>query len=116
MPTITRHGLLDEHLAGQPAVDRVKIARIELDPGQATGRHRHPCPVIGYVAAGTIRLQVADRPQQLLRPGDAFYEPANTEIPHFDNASSTEPATFIACYLLSSGETRLIEMLDHVPA
>jgi len=37
---------------------------------------------------------------------------ANTRVMHFDNASTEEPATFIAHYLLSTGDERLIEMLD----
>jgi hypothetical protein len=47
-----------------------------------------------------------------LQAGDAFLEPANVRIPHFDNLSETEAAVFIACYLLPPGEDRLIEMLD----
>ena len=92
--------------------DHVQITRIVLAPGQPAGRHRHPCPVIGCVLAGAIRLQVAGHPEQILGPGDAFYEPAHTEIPHFDNASEDDPATFVACYLLAPGESELIEMLD----
>jgi quercetin dioxygenase-like cupin family protein len=46
-----------------------------------------------------------------LQAGDAFFEPANVRIPHFDNASETDAAVFVACYLLPPGEDRLIEML-----
>jgi hypothetical protein len=47
-----------------------------------------------------------------LKAGDAFHEPRNAHIVHFDNASDTTPASFIAFYLLGAGEDRLIEMLD----
>jgi hypothetical protein len=56
------------------------------------------------VSAGAIRFQVADGPVISLQAGDAFHEPANVRIPHFDNASDTEAAVFIACYLLPPGE------------
>ena len=67
--------------------------------------------MVGCVLSGVIRFQVFDEPEQTLLTGDAFFEPANVEIPHFDNASDTEPTVFVACYLLPPGEERLIEML-----
>jgi quercetin dioxygenase-like cupin family protein len=98
-------------LTGGPPVEHVKVARVELAPGQEAGRHLHPCPVVGCILSGAIRFQVADEPETRLQAGDAFFEPAGVEVPHFDNASSTEPAVFLACYLLPPGEERLIEML-----
>jgi quercetin dioxygenase-like cupin family protein len=111
-PGIVRVQLLDAALEGRPEIGQVRGARIELAPGQAAGRHRHPCDVVGYVAAGAIRFQVEGEDEQILRAGDAFHEPAGAPIAHFDNASTDEPATFIAFYLLTPGEDRLIEMLD----
>jgi quercetin dioxygenase-like cupin family protein len=109
---IVRKHLLEAALTGEPVIERVEIARIELAPLQETGRHRHPCAVVGYVAGGTIRFQPEGGEELTLRVGDAFHEPANAPIAHFDNLSDTETATFIACYLLPPGEDRLIEMLD----
>jgi hypothetical protein len=43
--------------------------------------------------------------------GEAFYEPADTPIARFDNASETEPAAFAAFYLLPEGEDRLTELI-----
>jgi quercetin dioxygenase-like cupin family protein len=108
---IVRTRLLTAALEGHPATASVEVARIELEPGRQTGRHRHPCTVVGYVASGTIRFQVEGEPETVLRAGDAFHEPAGAPIAHFDNASDAEPATFIAFYLLPPGEERLIEML-----
>ena len=108
---IVRVSLLDAALDGQPEIGRVRSARIELGAGQEAGRHRHPCDVVGYVAAGTIRFQVEGEEEKTLRAGDAFHEPAGAPIAHFDNAAADEPATFIAFYLLPPGEDTLIEML-----
>jgi quercetin dioxygenase-like cupin family protein len=110
-PAVTRQELLDAALDGSTAVARVHISRVELAPGCAAGLHRHPCDVIGYVLTGTVRFQLADRPETLLTTGDAFHEPALAPVVRFDNASDAEPATFLACYLLPAGEDRLIEML-----
>jgi quercetin dioxygenase-like cupin family protein len=109
---IVRVPLLDAALERRPEIGRVRAARIELAPEQETGRHRHPCDVVGYVAAGTIRFHVEGEGEQILREGDAFHEPAGAPIAHFDNASEHEPATFIAFYLLPPGEDTLIEMLQ----
>ena len=108
---IDRRSLLSAEIEQATPIERVEVARIELAPSQATGRHLHPCDVVGYVVSGTIRFQIAGEPELTLEPGAAFHEPAGHEITHFDNASHRESATFVACYLMPPGETRLIEML-----
>jgi quercetin dioxygenase-like cupin family protein len=105
---IVRDRLLAVALDAGHAVERVEVARIALAPRQQTGRHHHPCPVVGYVAAGAIRFQVEGQAERVLGAGDAFHEPLNARIAHFDNASDTERAIFIAFYLLPPGEDRLI--------
>jgi quercetin dioxygenase-like cupin family protein len=102
-----------KHLLTATLADRVvEVQQIQLPPGQATGLHLHRGPVLGYIAAGTIRFQIESGPMQVLQPGDAFYEPANTRMRHFDNASATEPAIFIAFYLLADQGQELITMLE----
>ncbi len=109
---IVREPLLDAALPGGPAVERVKGARIELGPRQETGLHLHPCHTVGLITVGTIRFQVEGRPERTLHAGDAFHEPADTRMAHFDNASETDHAAFVVFYLLPPGEERLIEILD----
>jgi quercetin dioxygenase-like cupin family protein len=111
-PPIVRTALLDATLRADTEVERVKVARVELAPGQPAGLHLHPCPVVSWVIAGAIKFQVADGPVVTLQAGDAFFEPADVPIPHFDNLSAIEPAVFIASYLLGPGEDQLIEMLE----
>lgn len=45
-----------------------------------------------------------------LEAGSAFYEPADTVVVRFDNASQTQPMKFITYYLLN-GDQELIEIL-----
>jgi mannose-6-phosphate isomerase-like protein (cupin superfamily) len=92
---------------------RIEVARVELGPGQETGAHFHPCPVVGVVLEGSIRFQVDGESARLFGAGDAFFEPANTRIVAFDNALEDVPATFVACYLQDNDEQRLIVMLDN---
>jgi quercetin dioxygenase-like cupin family protein len=91
-------------------VTRVDVREITFVPGQQTGRHLHPCPVVGYIAEGAAVLQIEGQPAQPLPTGSAFYEPANATIARFDNASASAPMKFIAHYL-RNGDEALIEML-----
>ena len=107
--TIIRKELLRASL-GPRTVSSVDVREIGFAPGQQTGRHFHPCPVLGYIAEGSALLQIEGREPQSLPQGSAFHEPAGTVIARFDNASQTEPLTFIAYYLLTADEP-LIELL-----
>lgn len=107
---IDRIQLLNAAL-GARNVTNVDIRRITLAPGQKSGRHVHPCPVVGYIASGTAFCRIEDEPAELLPVGSAFYEPADRVIADFGNASDVTPVTFIAFYLLN-GDQELITMLD----
>lgn len=107
--TIHRKELLGAAV-GPRNVSTVDVREIAFAPGQQTGRHLHPCAVVGYIAEGAAVLQIEGREPQSLPTGAAFHEPAHTVIARFDNASETEPMKFIACYLLTANEP-LIELL-----
>ncbi|HKS58776.1 MAG TPA: hypothetical protein VJS12_26025 [Steroidobacteraceae bacterium] len=108
--TIIRKELLTAAIAGRKDVARVEIKQIELAPAQRTGLHSHPCPVVGYVAHGSIRFQVEGQPAQLLTEGSAFFEPADATVVSFDNAAGDATATFVAFYLLGPDDRKIIEM------
>lgn len=107
-PTVTRAHLLTGTLTGN--ADRVEMHQITLPAGQAAGRHTHPGGVAGYVTSGLITFQLDGHPARELRAGDAFFEPPGATVRHFDNASTNDPATFIACYPLT-GDQPLIQPL-----
>ena len=110
MSTILRKELLKTALGDHNVTD-VDIREITLAPSQQSGRHLHPCAVVGYIASGNAQMQIEGQPVQSLPEGSAFYEPAQTVIADFGNASATEPMTFIAIYLLN-GQQDLIQMLN----
>jgi len=93
----------------------VDVREITFGPGQETGLHEHPSPVFGYIAEGEAVLQVQDEAPQHLPTGSAFYEPAETVILRFDNASTGNGMRFICFYLLE-GQQELIEMLPQPAA
>lgn len=106
---IARTDLLNVQFGKRP-VSGVKIVEIDFPAGQKAPYHKHPCPVLGAILSGSCLIQVEGEPAKVLNAGDAFYEPADTPIIHFDNNSEKEPMKFIAYYLLND-EKELIELL-----
>jgi quercetin dioxygenase-like cupin family protein len=109
MTDVVREHLLTGDVGGR--VDRVETHRVELPPGAATGLHTHPGGVAGYVVNGRIAYQVLDGPTEELHAGSVFFEPPGETIRRFDNLSSTEPAIFVATYLVT-GDQPLIQFLS----
>ncbi|HEY6334145.1 MAG TPA: cupin domain-containing protein [Blastocatellia bacterium] len=107
--SIERKKLLTADIGGKN-VTSVDVREIRFEPAQQTGRHFHPCPVVGYIVEGTAVYQIDGQTEKILPTGSAFYEPADTVIAKFDNASDSQPMTFITCYLLN-GDQDLIRML-----
>jgi quercetin dioxygenase-like cupin family protein len=107
--TIARKLLLAS--LGSRNVTSVDVREIRMEPDQQAGRHMHPCAVVGYIVEGTAIFCVEGEPEQTLPAGSAFYEPADTVIANFGNASDLETMAFLALYLLD-GEQELIRMLN----
>jgi quercetin dioxygenase-like cupin family protein len=108
--TIQRRQLLSVILNNRK-VTSADVREVRLEAGQETGRHLHPCAVLGYIVAGTARYQIEGQAVQILPAGSAFHEPAETVIASFGNASDTEPMMFVAFYL-KDGDQELITMLS----
>jgi quercetin dioxygenase-like cupin family protein len=84
----------------------VTLLEVTYPPGGANAAHRHPCPVIGYVLAGAVRMRLKGREEQVFRAGDTFFEsPADVHAVSA-NASQEEPARFLA-YFVCDRETPL---------
>lgn len=83
----------------------VQVVRVHYGPGESSNAHSHPCPVVGYVLEGAVRMQVQDPgkqepgPVMIYRAGDSFYEAPNGRHLVSANASQSEPATFLATFV-----------------
>jgi len=98
-------------------VVRIEAGDFHFVPGQPAPIHTHVAPAVGYVAKGEILYQVEGEKPQLLREGEAFYEPAGPRILRFDNASATEEAIFIDFNLQQEGEPFIVfeeEPTEHI--
>ncbi len=109
-PAVTRKDLLTAIINPARPVASAAIKRVTLQPHSPTGLHLHPCPVVGIVIEGEILFQLEGGPRQILRAGDAVYEPANARVLHFDNIGD-RPAILTACYLLAPDQHELIRLL-----
>jgi quercetin dioxygenase-like cupin family protein len=92
------------HLDGS----HLKVTTVEVTyrPGGSSRPHSHPCPVIGYVAEGALRMHFQGQPETIYKAGETFYEAANGVHLVSANASDKEPAKLIA-YFVCDHETPL---------
>jgi len=72
------------------------VVEVRYGPGGYSLPHAHPCPVVGYVVEGALRMQVKGEPEAVYRAGEGFYEPPNVTHLVSRNASETTGARFIA--------------------
>ncbi len=72
---------------------------VTYPPGGSSAPHSHPCPVIGYVLKGTVRMQVKGGALSTYTAGDSFYEAPNGVHLVSENASAKQPANFLAFFI-----------------
>jgi quercetin dioxygenase-like cupin family protein len=91
------------------------VVDVTYPPGGANATHRHPCPVIGYVLEGALRMQVQGKPEVTYGAGESFYE-APTDVHLVSaNASRDKPARFLA-YFVCDHRTPLSVPVTNAPA
>jgi quercetin dioxygenase-like cupin family protein len=86
-----------------PALDgahlEATLVEVTYEPGGANTAHRHPCPVIGYVLEGSMRMQLEGQSERVFSAGDTFFE-APTDVHAVSaNASKDKPARFLAYFV-----------------
>jgi quercetin dioxygenase-like cupin family protein len=74
----------------------------EIPPGVQSGWHQHPGEEVGYILAGTVRMEIESQPTLVLDAGDPFLIPPRT--PH--NALDLGPGTgrMLSTYIVEAGE------------
>lgn len=73
----------------------------EIPAGVQSGWHEHPGEEVGYILAGTVRMEVRAVPTLTLHAGDGFLIPPET--PH--NATDLGPGTgrMLSTYIVEPG-------------
>ena len=77
----------------------MRLVEVTYPPGATSQAHRHPCPVLGYMLSGTMRMQIDDGTPQEFKAGDTFVEmPTNVHRVSM-NPSADTPARFLVTFL-----------------
>jgi quercetin dioxygenase-like cupin family protein len=84
-----------------PGRDIVQVLT-EIPVGVASGWHIHPGEEVGYIVAGTVQMEIQDRPTLILNAGDPFLIPPR--VPH--NALDLGPdiGHMLSTYIVETGE------------
>lgn len=86
---------------------QMTASEVTYPPGEASGKHRHPGFVIGYVLEGQYRFAVNDHAPEVLGPGQMFFEsfdePGQVHAVS-GNASATQPAKILAIVFTKKGD------------
>ncbi|HEX8358480.1 MAG TPA: cupin domain-containing protein [Longimicrobium sp.] len=99
---------LQRHDLSVPGREMVQV-RVELDPGVAFGRHRHPGEEIVNVLEGSLEYQVEGRPNVTLGPGGVLFIPAGTV--HAAKNVGRVKAAELATYLVEKGKP-IVQLVD----
>ncbi len=100
-PSALKRTILMQHALTAAGRDGVQAA-VELAAGGVSQRHTHAGEEMGFIIEGTCTLEVAGQDAQPLKPGDAFYIPANT--PHLVRNTGTGVVKLVAVYVVEQGK------------
>jgi quercetin dioxygenase-like cupin family protein len=88
----------DVSVPGREAV----VARVEIAPGAAAGRHTHPGDEISYVLEGEVEVLVEGQPVRKVKAGDGFVIPAGAI--HDARNAGTVPVKLAGVYVVEKGK------------
>lgn len=99
-PTVKRTVLqqVDVATPGREAV----TGKAEIPPTGSTGKHTHFGDEVGYVADGTLMLEVEGQPAKTIQAGQAFHIPAGKV--HNAMNHGTGNVTAIVTYIVEKGK------------
>lgn len=81
--------------------ERMQCGLITKQRGTGSRPHLHPNEQWNYIVKGTLRVKVADQPEQLCGPGTLLYFPAN--VVHYTIATPDEDVVFFAVKDMTHG-------------
>ena len=81
--------------------ERIQCGLITKQRGTGARPHLHPNEQWNYIVKGTLRVKIADQPEQLCGPGTLLYFPANTV--HSTVATQDEDVVFFTVKDMTHG-------------
>ena len=88
-----------EYPSGAPAL--ITAMEIVLEPGQQTGWHTHPVPLVGYILEGELTVDYGPKGLRVYRKGDALAEAMNQA--HNGRNTGPSPVRILAVFLGMEG-------------
>lgn len=91
-----------QHVASSIPGREIVQTLTEIPAGVESGWHQHPGEEVGYIVAGTVRMEIDGQLTLVLNAGDGFLIPPRT--PH--NAFDLGPETgqMLSTYIVETGE------------
>jgi len=80
---------------------------VEYAPGASDQRHYHSGHLFTYIVEGSVIWEVEGQPPMTLKAGDAVYDQPK-QVHNHRNASTTEPAKFVAFFIEEKGQPRSV--------
>jgi quercetin dioxygenase-like cupin family protein len=99
---------LQRHDLSAPGREAIQV-RVDIAPGTAFGRHRHPGEEIIYVLEGSLQYEIDDKTPVTLKAGDVLFIPAGTI--HAARNVGTDNAAELATYVVEKGKP-LLELIE----
>lgn len=98
-----------DHVLPNAKGKSMKGVLVEYGPGGSSAAHTHPSSAFIYatVLKGAIRSKVNDGPEKVYRAGENFAELPGDRHAVSANASTTEPASLLAVFVLDTDENVL---------
>jgi quercetin dioxygenase-like cupin family protein len=83
----------------------VVLVQLNIAPGQRSSGpgHRHPGPVLGYVAEGQMRFAINNEPEQVIPSGGTFFEPFGAVHTTTGSATPDGPTRALVFMLVPKG-------------
>ena len=104
----THRSDLQRHDLSVPGREVIQ-ARVDIDPGKASPKHRHPGEEIVYVLEGTLEYQLEGQPPVTLKAGDVLFIPAG--VVHAARNVGNNNGAELATYFVEKGKP-LVEIVD----
>jgi quercetin dioxygenase-like cupin family protein len=84
-----------QYPSGAPA--QITAVEITLQPGQQTGWHTHPVPLLGYVLEGELTVDYGPKGERIYRKGEALAEAMNEA--HNGRNAGQDPVKILAVFM-----------------
>ena len=99
---------LQRHDLSAPGREAIQV-RVDIGPGAAFPRHRHPGEEIVYVIEGSLVYEIDGKPPVTLKAGEVLFIPAGTI--HAAKNVGTVNGAELATYVVEKGKP-LVELIE----